>query len=49
MRKKVFEELDELKDVYKSEDRDKIMEELGDVLFAVVNVARFLNVDPKKL
>ncbi|HHU69026.1 MAG TPA: nucleoside triphosphate pyrophosphohydrolase [Thermoanaerobacterales bacterium] len=43
--KKVFEELDELKDVYKSEDRDKIMEELGDVLFAVVNVARFLNVD----
>ncbi|HHY13395.1 MAG TPA: nucleoside triphosphate pyrophosphohydrolase [Thermoanaerobacterales bacterium] len=44
---KVFEELDELKDVYKSSDRDKIMEELGDVLFAVVNVARFLKVDPE--
>ncbi len=46
--KKVFEELEELKDVYKSKDRDKIMEELGDVLFAVVNVARFLDVDPEE-
>jgi tetrapyrrole methylase family protein/MazG family protein len=46
--KKVFEEIEELKDVYKSGDRGKIKEEMGDVLFAVVNVARFLDVDPEE-
>jgi tetrapyrrole methylase family protein/MazG family protein len=44
---KVQEELDELKEVYKGADRDKIREELGDLFFAVVNVARFLKVNPE--
>lgn len=44
---KLYEEVDELKEVYKGENRDKIIEELGDVLFAAVNVARFTKVDPE--
>ncbi|MGB9679285.1 MAG: nucleoside triphosphate pyrophosphohydrolase [Thermoanaerobacteraceae bacterium] len=44
---KVEEELGELKEVYKQENKDKIYEETGDLLFAVVNVARFLDVDPE--
>ncbi|MDI3534396.1 MAG: tetrapyrrole methylase family protein / MazG family protein [Thermosediminibacterales bacterium] len=44
---KVFEEIEELKQVYNSANRDKIKEELGDTLFAVVNVARFLGVNPE--
>ncbi|TYP50869.1 tetrapyrrole methylase family protein/MazG family protein [Thermosediminibacter litoriperuensis] len=44
---KVYEELKELKEVYKSNNSDKIREEIGDLLFAVVNVARFLSVNPE--
>lgn len=44
---KVDEELLELKEVYKSTKFDKIEEEIGDLLFAVVNVARFLNIQPE--
>ena len=40
---KVYEELDELKEAVGHEDN--IQEELGDVLFSVVNVARFAKVD----
>lgn len=39
---KVKEELEELKD-----ERDDIEGELGDLLFAVVNLARFLDIDPE--
>lgn len=42
---KVTEELEEVLDVYKSENKDRIIEEVGDLLFACVNVARFLKVD----
>lgn len=45
---KVIEELDEIKDVYKTENRSKILEEMGDLIFACVNVARFLKVDPEE-
>ncbi|MDI3481200.1 MAG: tetrapyrrole methylase family protein / MazG family protein [Tepidanaerobacteraceae bacterium] len=45
--KKVAEEMDELKEVYKGKNGDKIREEMGDLLFAVVNVARFLDVNPE--
>lgn len=42
---KVLEELQEIKDVYKSGNESKILEEVGDLFFAVVNVARFLGID----
>lgn len=45
--KKVDEELEELKSVYLTRDNDKIAEELGDLIFAIVNVARFLKVEPE--
>lgn len=44
---KVDEELQEFKDVYLSENYGKIVEELGDLLFAIVNVARFLDIQPE--
>jgi tetrapyrrole methylase family protein / MazG family protein len=43
---KLFEELQELRAVAGRADRAKIEEEFGDVLFALVNVARFLEVNP---
>ncbi len=43
--KKVEEEMDELKEVIAKEDQKKIEEEFGDVLFSLVNYARFLHVD----
>lgn len=42
---KVKEELAELQEAVASDDRDKMEDELGDVLFSLVNYARFLNVD----
>lgn len=44
---KVIEELEEIKDVYKSEDMSKIQEEVGDLIFATVNIARLLDIDPE--
>lgn len=44
---KVYEELDELKEVYNGGIGDKITEEIGDLIFACVNVARFLEVEPE--
>lgn len=44
---KVNEEIDELKDVYKSKDVARINEEMGDVLFSIVNLSRFLKVQPE--
>jgi tetrapyrrole methylase family protein/MazG family protein len=43
---KLFEELQELRAVMGQEDRARIEEEFGDVLFAFVNVARFLEINP---
>ncbi|EEG76627.1 bifunctional methyltransferase/pyrophosphohydrolase YabN [Dethiobacter alkaliphilus] len=45
---KLAEELKELKDAYKEQDGAKIKEEMGDLLFAAVNVARFLDVDAEQ-
>lgn len=42
---KVKEELKEIIDVYNTENVEKIEEEVGDLLFSCVNVARFLKVD----
>ncbi len=44
---KVFEELKELQDATATLPADKIEEELGDVLFSIVNVSRFLDVNPE--
>lgn len=44
---KINEEFHEVLGVYKSEEYGKIIEELGDLLFAAVNVCRFLKVMPE--
>ena len=43
--KKVDEEIGELKEAIALNDKEKIDEEFGDVLFSLVNYARFLQVD----
>jgi len=45
---KIKEETEELAQAYDSGDRDKIFEELGDLLFSVVNASRFLKVNPEQ-
>jgi tetrapyrrole methylase family protein / MazG family protein len=46
---KVHEELDELKEeLSNSDNHDFIMNEYGDILFALVNVARFLKIQPEE-
>ena len=44
---KVAEELDELKEALASGNRDHAEEELGDLLFSLVNVARWCDLDPE--
>lgn len=41
-------EIKELKEAQSKSNKDEIQNELGDVLFSVVNVARFLGVDPEE-
>ncbi|OPJ61076.1 nucleoside triphosphate pyrophosphohydrolase [Clostridium oryzae] len=45
---KVKEEYIELKEVYKGKNRARILEEMGDLLFSIVNVARFMNLDSEE-
>lgn len=44
---KVQEELEELQAEVKAGDQDKVEAEFGDVLFSMINYARFLNVNPE--
>jgi len=44
---KVQEELQELQDEVQTADQDAIESEFGDVLFSMINYARFLNVNPE--
>ena len=44
---KVFEEINELKTAYNNKDVSNIHEELGDLLFSVINLSRFLKVNPE--
>ena len=44
---KVYEETEEVKEVYKTGETAIIEGEIGDLLFSVVNVARFLKVQPE--
>lgn len=45
---KVQEELSELQDSIAQNDLHNTEKELGDVLFSLINYARFLNIDPEK-
>jgi nucleoside triphosphate diphosphatase len=47
-RAKIDEELAELDEAVAAGERDRIESELGDVLFAVANLARHLRVDPER-
>jgi XTP/dITP diphosphohydrolase len=44
---KVNEELEELQSEIKSRDKERIESEFGDVLFSMINYARFLDVNPE--
>lgn len=44
---KLKEELDELQQEVNANDHDKIEAEFGDVLFSMINYARFLKIDPE--
>lgn len=43
---KLEEEIAELKEAVAAKNRKHVLEELGDVLFSTVNIARFVKVDP---
>ena len=43
---KLEEEIGELRDAIARKNRKHVIEELGDLMFSVVNVARFMKVDP---
>lgn len=45
--KKVEEEVTELKEGIKDSNQKNIEEEIGDILFSIVNLSRFLNVEPE--
>ena len=45
---KVEEELIEVKDVYKTNEMDRIKDEIGDLIFSCVNLARFLEIDSEE-
>lgn len=44
---KIEEEIRELKDAMKENKKEKIEEELGDLLFSIVNFGRFIKIDPE--
>ncbi len=44
---KIKEETEELEEAISEDNEQHMMEELGDLLFSVVNVARFLKIDPE--
>ena len=48
VREKIAEELDELDSALLEPDANSVTEELGDLLFAVVNLARHLRIDPEQ-
>ena len=44
---KIEEELSELKEAVKNNDSENITEELGDVMFSMINLSRHLHIDPE--
>lgn len=45
---KIHEELDEVKEAASSKDRDRIEDEIGDLLFSATNLARHFGIDPER-
>ena len=45
---KIDEEIQELKDAFKLNDKKMIEEELGDLFFTIINLSRRLNLDPEQ-
>ena len=45
---KLYEEIDEVKQAVSEQNKEKISEEFGDLLFAAVNVGRFIDADPEQ-
>jgi MazG family protein len=45
---KIEEELEEFKDAFQHADQQAMADELGDLLFAIVNLGRFLNIDAEE-
>ena len=45
---KLEEEIKELRCAYENSDTQNMSEEFGDLLFSMVNVSRFLNIDPEE-
>ncbi|MBB3020002.1 ATP diphosphatase [Microvirga lupini] len=45
---KIHEELEEVKEASSSGDRDKVEDEIGDLLFSVTNLARHFGIDPEQ-
>jgi ATP diphosphatase len=44
---KIHEELEEVKEASSTHDRDRIEDEIGDLLFSVTNLARHFGIDPE--
>jgi len=44
---KILEEIDELKIAHQKESKERVEEELGDLLFSLVNISRFLKINPE--
>ncbi len=44
---KVFEEIDELKTAHQKKNKKYVEEEFGDLLFSLVNISRFLKINPE--
>ena len=44
--KKIHEEIDEFKDVLDENNKSKMLDEFGDILFSIVNAGRFYGIDP---
>lgn len=47
IRDKLLEEFEELEEAVKEQNPKRIKEEVGDLLFAALNIARFLQIDPE--
>lgn len=45
---KLTEEINEFNDALQHNDRDEMMNEFGDIMFSLINTARFMKIDPVK-